>query len=55
MQDWKAFGLGALVAAISGALTYAEVLPAPYGALAGAALTLLAVFMKRPTTPAEPK
>ncbi len=47
-MDWKAFGLGACVAALSGALHYAEVLPSPYGAMASAILAVVTLFMTTP-------
>lgn len=53
-MNWNAFWLGAGLAAVTGALQYASVLPSPWGAMASAALTMLAVFMHRPNGSTSP-
>ena len=42
--DWKRFAIGAGLAALAGALTYAKALPSPYGEIATMLLVMLAHF-----------
>lgn len=43
-MEWKKFYMGLALAALCGALTYAQALPQPYGAIAASMLTILAHF-----------
>jgi hypothetical protein len=52
--DWRKFLLGAGLAALATSLHAAEALPAPYGAIATAAVVLLASFAPSALGPKAP-
>lgn len=47
-MNYKALAIGVGLAALTGALQYMQVLPAPWGAIASAALVVLANFAPSP-------